>query len=220
MLFDLANLAYWILFSLGIILFLLAIFSGGGDEKFNLGEGDADLDVNGEFSFASLLGWMGVGKAPLLLLLATDFSLWGIFGWMLNVFVGRVTGTIPQRFLGLGGVIFLLSFSVSLVVGSFLSRLIGQIFASFGEDTSGDRLIGCLGTVCSASIPNQKIGQVDAIDPEGNLVTISATLPDWATVIPQRGMEVLVIDRQSQAYLVVASESSDRDRWLAAWPRK
>ncbi|MGB6168042.1 MAG: hypothetical protein WBF52_10685, partial [Geitlerinemataceae cyanobacterium] len=29
-------------------------------------------------------------------------------------------------------------------------------------------------------------GQVDVVDADSNRVTISATLPDWATVIPQR----------------------------------
>jgi hypothetical protein len=107
--------------------------------------------------------------------------------------------------------------AISLFLGGLISRPLGKIFASFGEDASSDRLIGCIGTVSSAFIPHQhrnKIGQVDVIDSARNLVTINATLPDWANVLPRRGEKVLVIERWEQYYLVVAKDSSDQEHWL------
>ncbi len=67
----------------------------------------------------------------------------------------------------------------------------------------------------SVNIPQQKIGQVDVLDADSNRVTITATLPEWATVIPLRGEEVLVIARQPQAYLVIAHNSPDSQQWLS-----
>jgi hypothetical protein len=136
---------------------------------------------------------------------------------MLNVWVGSLTGGIPSRFFGLGGVVLLSSMALSLFLGGLISRPMGKIFASFGEDASSDRLIGCIGTVSSAFIPHQhrnKIGQVDVIDSARNLVTINATLPNWANVLPRRGEKVLVIERWEQYYLVVAKDSLDQEHWL------
>jgi hypothetical protein len=229
MLFHLANLPYWIFLGMGVLLFLVVIVSGGGDEDFDL-DADADVDVDvdvdadvdtdadfgeGGFSALEILGWLGVGKAPLILLLAIDCSLIGVLGWMLNVAIGGVTGSIPEGFLA--GVVAALSVVISLFLGGLISRPLGSVFASFGEDVRSDRLIGCTGTVSSAALPleNQnKIGQVDVLDPAGNLVTVSAVLPGWATVIPSRGMPVLIVDLQPHGYLAIAQDSSDKDRWL------
>ena len=222
MLFDLANLPYWIFLGMGILLFLLVIVGGAGDEEVDLdpdvdidveGDFDAEVDADSHFSPLKLWGWLGFGQVPLLLLLATDFSLVGLLGWMLNVIVGELTGSLPGA--GLSSVISITAIAVGLYLGSIIARPIGQLFAAFGEDTRGERLIGRLGIVTSVNIPKQKIGQVDVLDGDGNRVTISATLPEWATVIPQRGEEVLVIGCQPQAFLAIAKDSSDQERWLS-----
>ncbi len=236
MLFDLANLPYWIFLAMGVLLFLVVIVSGGGDDDLDLDvdadvdvdldaeisplDLDTDTDVDAGFSMGQFLGWFGIGRAPLILLLATDFSLIGVLGWMLNVAIGGFTGSIPTGLLA--GVVSGLSLFISLFTGGLISRPLGKIFASFGEDASSDRLIGCYGTVSSGSLPQEnqgKIGQVDVLDSARNLVTINATLPTWATVVPRRGTEVLVIDRHPQSYLVVVKDSFDEQQWLANYSR-
>lgn len=237
MLFNPANLPYWIFLGMGVLLFLLVIVSGGGDDDVELdadaeidldvdvdinadvGDGglhlDTDSDSEGEFSALQILGWLGFGKAPLLLLLATDFSLLGLIGWILNVTFAGVWGSFPQGFWA--GMIATLALVMSLFLGSLIARPMGRIFASFGEDASGDRLIGCIGTVSSARIPLEtegKIGQVDVLDTARNLVTITANLPEWAKVVPCRNQKVVVIDRQPKSYLVIAKDSSDEELWL------
>jgi Protein of unknown function (DUF1449) len=231
MLFDLNNLPYWVFLGIGILLFLLVIISGGGDDDIDTDvdvdvdvdsgtfDLDTDTDIDGEEIFTPLqiLGWLGIGKAPLILLLAIDFSSWGVMGWIFNVLISSITGNIPQKFFGLGGVVLITSLSGSLYIGRLVAKPIGKIFASFGEDTSSNRLIGCLGTVVSKQIPyyiEGKIGQVDVIDSSRNLVTINVTLPDWAKVIPYRGQEVIVIDQNEHSYLVICKNSSDEDKWL------
>ncbi|MEQ9371059.1 MAG: DUF1449 family protein [Coleofasciculus chthonoplastes F3-SA18-01] len=205
---------------MGILLFLVVIVSGGGDDDFDIdADADADVDADGDFAMGSMFSFLGVGKVPLILLLATDCCLVGVFGWMINVAIANVTGTIPTGLFG--GVVGGASLLLSLFSGSLISRL-GKIFAAFGEDTSGDRLIGCQGTVSTTSIPLEsqgKIGQVDVIDPSGNLVTINATLPQWAKVIPNRGNYVLVIERQPESYRVITKDSSDQQQWLSNSPQ-
>jgi hypothetical protein len=234
MLLHSANLIYWVLIGIGVAFFLLIIISGGGDEG---GDIDGDIDSNGfsldpdvdagveaeingngdEFSPLQLLTWFGLGKAPLMILLAIDFSAWGVAGWTLNTILGSIMGTIPDRFFGLGGLVFLVSLFIGLWTGKLLSYPIGQIFSSFGEDVKSERLIGCVGTVTSKTIPyliEGKIGQADVYDTAGNLVTISVSLPHWADVIPHNGQPILIIDRKEHSYLGITKDSSDEDKWL------
>ena len=209
MLFDLANFTYWILLTIGFFLFLLIIFSGGTDDDLDLDAGDAN------FGPIEILSVFGVGKAPLLLLLAIDFSLWGAIGWIVNVFIASAIGSIPRGFFG--GLILFGSFAVSIYTGGLISRPLGKLFAAFGEDTSSDRSLGCVGTVVSPKVPftnSGRIAQADVFDAAGNLSTINITLPQWATVVPVRGDRVLIIDLQKNSYLAVAKDSPDESQWL------
>jgi hypothetical protein len=212
-LFDISNLPYWILLGMGVALFLFVIVSGGGDgdgdadvdSDADVG-GDADADGDGDFNLAQTLGWLGIGKAPLILLLATDLSLWGLLGWMANVGVGG------------GAIVLVGALMGALVLGGQIAKPVGKIFTAFGEETSGDRLIGCVGSVSTARIPlasEGKVGQVDVLDSAHNLVTVNAILPDWATVIPERGIKVLVIERTAEGYVVICQDSSDQDHWFS-----
>jgi hypothetical protein len=223
MLFNPANLSYWIFLVTGVSLFVLVIVTGSsdhdGDAEFELNS-DADgleLDAHGdtEFDLGDILGWFGVGRAPLILLLAIDLSLLGVVGWMLNVVVGSITGQIPGGFAA--GILLVTASTIALTLGSLIARPLGKVFAQFSEDTTGDRLIGCVGTVSSAIVPahvDRRIGQVDVLDAAQNFITIPTTLPDWATIVPQRGEKVLVIDRQPNVYIVIAKDSPDQDRWF------
>nr|WP_242053576.1 OB-fold-containig protein [Nostoc sp. FACHB-888] len=114
------------------------IISGGGGEDIDADvDADVDADTNNELSFGQFLGWAGIGKAPLILLLATDLSLWGVFGWMLNVwFRGIINNKVNSLF---GLTILFFSMIISLLMGGLIARPIGKIFAEFGEDASSDR---------------------------------------------------------------------------------
>lgn len=219
MLFDSANIPYWVFLGMGVLLFLFVIVSGGGDDDVDI---DTDIDTDVDFDLNGLfLGWIGIGKAPLILLLATDLSLWGLFGWMLNVWLGGILNQVPSG--GWNFIVLILSMFLSLFTGGLIARPVGKIFAEFGEDTSSDRLIGRNGTVSSATIPIEKqgrIGQVDVIDKSGNLVTINANVPEWGTVIPRHGEAVIVIDRQQDVYLAIASNSPDKNHWLRITNKK
>ena len=219
MLFNSANLPYWVFLGMGVLLFLFIIVSGGGDNDVDIDtdvDTDADFDLNGLF-----LGWVGIGKAPLILLLAIDLSLWGLFGWMLNVWLGGILNQVPSGAWNF--IVLILSMFLSLFTGGLIARPVGRVFAEFGEDTSSDRLIGRNGTVSSATIPVEKqgrIGQVDVIDKSGNLVTINANVPEWATVIPRHGEKVIVIDRTVDVYFAIASNSPDVNHWLRVTNKK
>lgn len=238
MLFDIANLTYWIFLGIGIFLFLLVIISGGDDQDLDVdADVDVDVDVDGDIdtdidsdiegningdveadtdiSFLSFLSWFGVGKCPLLILLAIDFSMWGVSGWFLNVTIGGFLNAIPQGLTAF--TVFVVSFLFSIYIGKLLSHPIGKIFANFGEEVEGDRLIGCIGSVTSKQVPyltEGRIAQADVLDNARNLVTIEICLPEWAKVVPHRGQDVLIIDRQKHCFIAIAKDTSDEDKWL------
>ncbi|MFN4278965.1 DUF1449 domain-containing protein [Thermosynechococcus sp.] len=218
MLFHLIHTPYWIVLGMGVLLFLTVIFGDVSDEEVEL-EGDADpLEVEVELeegiSFLTILHWLGVGRAPLILLLALDFSLLGVLGWFFNVLFYTLRGSWPG--VVWSGVIAIAALLLALTIGSLCSRPLGQIFAQFSEDTSRDRLLGCSGHVSSAHIPRSGtgIGQVSVLDANRNRLILPAVVPSWATVTPQHGQEILIIDRQENEYIVVAKDSLDEATWL------
>ncbi|USR92488.1 YqiJ family protein [Phormidium yuhuli AB48] len=199
--FDIANLPYWIFLAAGILLFVVSISIGGEDEL----DGDG-FDI-------PILGWLGIGQVPLMLLLAADLSLWGLFGWVATAVLG-VPGS-PLDWL-----VFVTTGGVSVFLGGAIARPLGRLFfASFSEDSSSDRLVGCLGTVNSPQLPRQgdgKVGQVDVVDPSKNLVTVNVVIPDEAEIVPQRGDTVLIVEHCPDYYLALVHNSIDCDRWLGS----
>lgn len=203
---------------MGVLLFLTVIFGDVGDEEVEL-EGDTDpleveVDLEGGISFLTILHWLGVGRAPLILLLALDFSLLGVLGWFFNVLFYTLSGSWPGVMWS--GGIAIAALLLALITGGLCSRPLGQIFAQFSEDTSRDRLLGCSGHVSSAHIPRSGtgIGQVSVLDANRNRLILPAVLPAWATITPQHGQEILIIDRQENEYVVVAKDSLDEATWL------
>ncbi len=229
MLFDIVNLPYWIFLVMGVLLFLVVTISGGDDDLDLDIDTDVDLEVSlnprgryiattaqRKFRVGQILGWFGIGKAPLILLLATDFTLLGLVGWMFNVALFSRAGSYPEGLSA--GVVLAMSLVVSLLIGGLMAKPIGKIFAGFGEYANSNCIIGRQGTVSSLTIPKEnqgKIGQVNILNSSRHLVTINATLPNWAEVVPGRGSSVIVIERQLHGYLVIAKDSSDAQQWLA-----
>lgn len=179
-----------------------------------------ESEVDSGLTPFDILGWLGIGKAPLILLIALDLCLWGLLGWMANVIIGSMLGVIPT---GIWGIPILLgSMAIALLLGGQIARPIGRVFASFGESASADRLVGCVGTVSSArlhKVSTGKIAQVDVLDPAKNLVTVNAVLPLWVKIQPKIGDKVLVLDRSEQAYLyfVVAKDTEDEEKWFSTF---
>ncbi|MBE9174233.1 DUF1449 family protein, partial [Synechocystis salina LEGE 06155] len=224
MLFHLANLPYWLLLAVGVLCLGLMIISGDGDEDLDLDAEialdalpdvdishlDVELDQGGAMEEGEavpmalqVLSFFGLGKVPLMILLGIDFSLWGVIGWILNVAFATLTGTMPRELLGWAGAIFLVSLAISLWFGRLASRPIANLFKTFSQDVSAERVIGCTGTVTSKKLPylaNGTIGQAQVYDNAGNLLTLSVSLPDWATVIPHHNQEILIIDQSPKGY--------------------
>ena len=162
------------------------------------------VDQGGGFSFLSALAFLGVGKAPLLVVLLILFGSIGILGWLLNaVIVSLLGGNYPGP--AFGGVL-LVVLALGVTVSSRTAQLIARALPPFFSTASrADAFIGRTGEVISPTV-DDKYGQVHVRDPGGTLITVFAVTRTESPI--PRGTEVVVVayDAQQRCYLVTRSK--------------
>jgi membrane protein implicated in regulation of membrane protease activity len=162
------------------------------------------VDHGGGFSFLSALAFLGVGKAPLLVVLLILFGSIGILGWLLNaVIVSLLGGNYPG--LAFGGVLVVV-LALGVTVSSRTAQLIARALPPFFSTASrADTFIGRTGDVISPTV-DDKYGQVHLRDPGGTLITVFAVTRTESPI--PRGTEVVVVayDAQQRCYLVTRSK--------------
>jgi membrane protein implicated in regulation of membrane protease activity len=157
------------------------------------GDTDADhaADHDGDVhSPLALLAYVGLGKAPLMVVLLLLFSSIGLLGWGLNGIVG-----------GLGFWANLLvmpaAFAGGVVVSARLSRWLGRALPPVTTTaTRAHELVGRRGRVTSPLV-DQRYGQVHVRTPDGTLIQIFAVTDSPVPI--RRGDEVLLVAYDSPA---------------------
>ena len=160
-------------------------------------DGDTDLDQDGDFhldrgdglSALSLFAFIGVGKAPLFVVLIVLFGSMGILGWVLNNLVETVFNSYPALALAPVGLLSLLG---SGLVSSRVTRFIGQMLPPVSTTaTRAEALVGRRGTVLSPSI-DKTYGLVRLRDQGGTSINVFAIVADEDAI--DRDSEVLLVD--------------------------
>jgi hypothetical protein len=135
-----------------LLMLLIAIVEGiammvGGNVSESLQEWLPDPwdDVHGPFD--KLLGWLYVGRVPLLVLLVLFLAGFAITGFALNMIVHRVTGAWVPLILSVPAAFFA-TLPIVRIFGAGLARLIpqDQTFA-----VSFDTLVGRIGTIVTGT---------------------------------------------------------------------
>jgi hypothetical protein len=135
-----------------LLMLLIAIVEGiammvGGNVSESLQEWLPDPwdDVHGPFD--KLLGWLYVGRVPLLVLLVLFLAGFAITGFALNMIVHRVTGAWVPLILSVPAAFFA-TLPIVRIFGAGLARLIphDQTFA-----VSFDTLVGRIGTIVNGT---------------------------------------------------------------------
>ena len=166
---------------------------------------DANMDFGGGLSaWADFLAFIGLGQAPLTIVLLLLFMTFGFTGWVLNSAVVSLfrsypgiafAGTLPLAVIG------------SLLVTSRLSRLLNRIAPSVSTTAmSRKQLVGHRGTVVSAQV-SERYGQVRVKDRSGASLTLFARVEAGEMPIG-RDREVVVVayDQDDHVYTVVSSD--------------
>lgn len=167
---------------------------------------DADHSVEHEAgaggpSGMALLAYLGVGKAPLMVVLLILFDAIGLLGWLLNGLAASLFG----RYVG---IIFAGVFPLALIAGgmitSRLARLFGQLLPPISTTaTRAQAFVGQRGTVISPFV-DETYGMVHLRDAGGTLITVFAVAHPSIEDPIRRGEEVLLLsyDPDRKRYLV------------------
>lgn len=165
---------------------------------------DLDHDVSHDVSRDSLSGfsWLafiGIGKAPLMVVILIVLMTTGLLGWILNGIAVGVLGFFP-------GLLLLGTFFASLVVGSLVTsrvtRFIGRALPPVSTTaTRAQALVGRPGTVISPFVDG-RYGMVHLRDDGGTLISLFAITEDEPPIPRGESVILLSYDAKERRYLV------------------
>ena len=160
----------------------------------------ADHDVNRDsLSAFSWLAFIGIGKAPLMVVILIVLMTTGLLGWILNGLAVGILGIFP-------GLLLLATLLVSLAAGSLVTsrvtRFIGRILPPVSTTaTRAEALVGRPGTVISPFIDG-RYGMVHLRDDGGTLISLFAITEDEKTIARGEAVILLSYDAAQRRYLV------------------
>lgn len=225
--FEWWNLIF-LLPALAAVLYLMLLATGtvAGDAGEIDADLDADVDVDagdvhgfehafGEAARASthdggpgallhVLSLIGIGRAPLSLLLISFFLLWGFFGWVGNGIFGSVLSS-PGRFIWP-------SLLLALISATVLTRLLANglrrvMPATETYAVSNRQLVGKLASVRYAV--SATAGSAQLYDDQGRLHEVPArVLPGEAPIPAQTDVVLWRYDADANAFLVIPEHDS------------
>jgi membrane protein implicated in regulation of membrane protease activity len=161
---------------------------------------EVDHDMNHDsFSGFSLLAFIGIGKAPLMVVVLIVLMTTGLLGWFLNGLAVGMLGFFP-------GLLLLGTFLVSLMVGSLVTsrvtRFIGRALPPVSTTaTRAQALVGRPGTVISPFVDG-RYGMVHLRDDGGTLISLFATTEDEQPIGRGESVILLSYDATQRRYLV------------------
>lgn len=222
------NLIFYVSIAFGLVVGLGSAFGGHGGDADGDADADAEADADGDADHdadaghdaahslevagqvaprrASLgrlvLRMLGVGKAPIAVMLMTFFLVYGFAGIILNQLLARV---MPQGFawLSLG-----LAFVIASVLTRFIAGAIHRVMPTFETYSVSSRdLVGRMGTLILPADARNGTAQVH--DHEGNIHQIACRTDGPA--IP-KGTSVLIVQYVSEGdtYLVERNPLADK----------
>lgn len=160
--------------------------------------GTKALDDVGIFSIC--LGWLNVGKVPLLALLIMILALFSAFGFAIQSIAFTVLSPLP------GWTASLVSLALALPATRWLSLAIAKIIPR--DETyamqKGD-LIGRTGIISLGPVQKGSVARLKIQDQWGNWHFPRVAPAKAGDVIPQ-GIAVLVVDRSKNELLVIRAE--------------
>lgn len=165
---------------------------------------DAEHDVDHDMSRDSLsnfswLAFIGIGKAPLMVVILIVLMTTGLLGWLLNGLALGLLGFFP-------GLLLLATLLVSLVAGSLVTsrvtRFIGRALPPVSTTaTRAQALVGRPGTVISPFVDG-RYGMVHLRDDGGTLISLFAITEDEQSIGRGESVILLSYDAVQRRYLV------------------
>lgn len=224
------NLPYTSFISLALLLAIVQLMGLGGEpaEGADLAahadadadaEAPADLEADAHLdhdleqgdlgqSALGLLAFLGVGKAPLFVVLPILFGLIGLLGWLFNGAAQSLLGGLAGWTFGLG---LIAAVGAGSLASARLARLIGRALPPISTTASrAELLVGRAGTVISPFV-DERYGLVHLRNAGGTLMSVFAISGQLAGAVAiRRGQSVVLVAYQAEQrrYVVVPAESA------------
>lgn len=167
-------------------------------------EADTDGQADTPAPTLSLLAFLGLGKAPLMVVLLILFGTLGLLGWSANALVEASLGSFPAWMLAATGPAAL---GVAMLVTSRLARWLGKTLPPFSTTASlAESLVGRIGTVTSPFV-DEKYGLIHLRDSGGTLMSVFAISASGETL--KRGERIVLAsyDAERKCYAVARLKS-------------
>jgi hypothetical protein len=179
-------------FSVALLLMLMI----GAVEAVGLGAGAAHLEIDADADGGSLLGWLGVGQVPFLILLVVLLALFGMIGITLQQIVSALAG-VPLAPWNAAAISFVASLPLLGVCARGLSRIVPQ------DETTAiplDHLVGKRATVTVGAAKRGSPAQARVRDIHGqsHYVMVEPS-SDGETV--GEGETVLLVRREGNIFI-------------------
>lgn len=211
------NLPFTLMLGLGVALAGLQLLglSHDGDTDIDT-DADLDADLDGDLdaeiaidhdsdvdhdslSGFSWLAFLGIGKAPLMVVILIVLMSTGLLGWFLNGLAVGMLGFFP-------GLLLLITFLISLVIGSLITsrvtRFIGRALPPISTTaTRAQSLVGRPGTVISPFV-DDRYGMVHLRDDGGTLISLFAITEDEQPIARGTSVILLSYNAAQRLYLV------------------
>jgi len=161
---------------------------------------DHDSDMNQDsLSGFSWLAFIGIGKAPLMVVLLIVLMSTGLLGWFLNGLAVGMLGVFP-------GLLLLGTFLLSLVIGSMITsrvtRFIGRALPPISTTAiRAQALVGRPGIVISPFV-DDRYGMVHLRDDGGTLISLFAITEDEQPIARGTSVILLSYNAAQRLYLV------------------
>jgi membrane protein implicated in regulation of membrane protease activity len=207
-LFTWYNIPFLVSLGLSLLFALLQLVGGFGDSDSDVDvdadvDVDVDADADGDF-FGDALGFLGIGKVPVMLVLTGFLGVFGLSGLLINT-------TISQAFNGYSGLAFAAAALGSLICAFMLTGRISRGFARLAPDSSlavgFEQLVGRIGTVSSPQV-SETYGRVTVRDQHGGTHTVYAVL-NGGDPLPERSeVALLAYDQARRCFIVKPMQRS------------
>jgi hypothetical protein len=177
--------ATFLMLLIAIVEGLAMLVGASLSETLNQALPDAWDDLHGPFD--KLLGWLYVGRVPLLVLLVLFLAGFALTGFGLNIVAHRFLGTYVPTIISVPAA-FLATLPIVRILGAGLARLIptDQTFA-----VSFDSLVGRVGTIVNGTARAGYPAQAKVPNEHGQAIYVMVE-PETEGVTFQSGERVLL----------------------------
>lgn len=178
-----------------LVLGLVQAIGGAGDGHTGA---DTEMDADGQGFFDGALESIGVGRAPLTLVLLAFCGSFGITGLLTNTMLANALPSYPS------GALWLV-LPLAALVAVFLTGRLSSAFARLAPEQSTavgfEQLVGRVGTVVSPTV-SRTYGRVQVRDPFGSLHTVFAVIDRGEPILERREVALVTYDDARRCFVV------------------